>query len=150
MKNLSFLSVAFLIFSILFFSGCKKEEELSTKDKLIGKWKYETLKFEQYINGELTNSGTDTVRGTTIEFRANDTYASTYEIAPNQPSVTTTGNWTIDQSNKIVLGDIGNRQVLQLQEITETTMILIEEAEEIADDGNAYGYRNEASLIKQQ
>ncbi len=148
MKNLSFLSIAFLIFSTFFFSSCEKEEELSTKDKLIGTWKYEFRKYEQYVAGELVSSGIDTVRGTTIRFQRNDTQITTVEV-PDQPAVVVGGIWTLNGDSKIVLGDIGNRDILEIKELTETTMILIQEEEIIEDDGIAYGYKDEVSFIKQ-
>ncbi len=148
MKKVSIITIFFLFCSVFIFNSCKKENELSVKDKLIGTWQYEFRKYEQYGNGELLNSGIDTIQGVTIEFRRNDTFVSNF-TDQNGDIQTENGIWSlIEEDSKIVTGDIGSRGVLQIQELTDTKMILIQEETEIADNGVTYSYKDEVSFIK--
>ncbi|WP_338793099.1 hypothetical protein V9L05_11560 [Bernardetia sp. Wsw4-3y2] len=147
MKNLSFLLIAFCI---LCFSSCKKDEELSTKDKIVGEWQYESLKYEVYINEELVDSGLDSLVGSTIEFKSNETLISSF-IDENGDVQTDNDIWVLlEEENKIIIGDIGDRDILEIQELTESTMILIQNIE-VTGSGSGndfYRRRDEVSLTK--
>lgn len=149
MKNLSFLSITLLTFCVLFFSACKKDDELSTKDKFIGKWTYETIKSTEYENGVFVTSETEAINGTTIEFKANGTYdaISTDEDGDSEED---SGTWKlIDNDKKIIVGEQGSPSgdTLSIEELTDKKLRLLFE-DEYTEDGTTYRFENEISFKK--
>jgi hypothetical protein len=146
MKNLSFLSIALLTFCILFFSACKKDDELSTRDKLIGKWNYESFKYEEYEDGQLVDSGSETIGGSTIEFKDNGTFISSFTDEDGNTD-SDTGTWSVD-GNNLITGEADDIQTIEIQEITTTKMVLVFDDEDNYD-GTTYRYRDEITFKKQ-
>jgi hypothetical protein len=147
MKNLSFLSIALLTFFVLFFSACKKDDELSTRDKLIGKWNYELASYEDYENGELVDSGSDPIVGATIEFKENGTLVANFIDREDGSTQTDNGVWSLDGDN-ITIGEVGDSETGKISEITTEKMTLAFE-EEFTDDGTTYLYKSEVRFTKQ-
>ena len=145
MKHLSFLSLALLAFSLLFFSSCKKEEELSIRDKVIGTWIYQTITSTEYEGNTFVGSETDAISGATVEFKGNDTFVSQFKDEDGSID-TDTGIWKLEGSN-LVIDEDGDRETLKIQEITEKKMVLVIE-EEFEEDGITYRYVNELILVK--
>lgn len=148
MKNLSFLSVALLTFCVLFFSACKKDDELSTKDKFIGKWTYETIKSTEYENGVFVASETESITGTTIEFKADGTYDAI--LAEDGDLEEDSGTWKlIDNDKKIIVGEQGSSfgDTLSIEELTDKKLRLLFE-DEYTEDGTTYRFENEISFKK--
>ncbi len=149
MKKISFLSLALLTFCVLFFSACKKEDELSTKDKFIGKWTYETIKSTEYENGIFVESETEAINGTTIEFKANGTYDA---ISADEDGdlEKDSGTWKlIDNDKKLIVGEQGSPSgdTLSIEELTDKKLRLLY-LYEYTEDGNTYKFENETSFKK--
>lgn len=148
MKKITFLSLLLLTFCILFFSACKKDEELSTKDKLVGKWNYESVKFEEYENEKLVDSGSDSITGATIEFKDNETYVATSTDKDGDVD-TSNGTWKLE-GNTLKMGEIGDINTMEIKEITGKKMVLLYEEKGIGiEDGINYRYTGETTFKKQ-
>lgn len=147
MKQLSFFSLALLTFCVLFFSACKKEDELSTRDKLIGKWQYEAVTYEEYENEQLVDSGSDPINGATIEFKENETFVANFIDQQDGTLQTDNGIWKLEE-NTLTIGEAGDLETLEIKEITEQKMILASE-EEFTEDGITYKFESEVSFTRQ-
>jgi hypothetical protein len=148
MKNLSFLSIALLTFCVLFFSACKKDDELSTKDKLIGKWTYQSEVQKDYENGELVETINDNIEASTIEFKENETFI--FNTADEDGATyTDTGSWTLE--NDLLTLSLDGLTVdvepFPIKEITETKLVFFQDEQEVFD-GITYRYTNEITLVK--
>lgn len=148
MKNLSFLSITLLTFCILFFSACKKDDELSTRDKFIGKWTYETIKSTEYENEVFVASETESITGTTIEFKTDGTYDAI--LAEDGDLEEDSGTWKlIDNDKKVIVGEQGSSfgDTLSIEELTDKKLRLLFE-DEYTEDGTTYRFENEISFKK--
>jgi hypothetical protein len=149
MKNFSFLSIALFAFCILFFTSCKKDDELSTKDKFIGKWTYETIKSTEYENGTFVESETEAINGATIEFKANGTYDAIFADEDGDLEEDS-GTWKlIDNDKKVIVGEQGSSfgDTLSIEELTDKKLRLLYE-DEYTEDGITYRFENEVSFKK--
>ncbi len=143
------LSLLLIAFCILFFSACKKEEQLSTKDKFIGKWTYETIKSTEYENGTFVESETDAIDGATIEFKANGTYSAIFTDQDDDLDEDN-GTWKlIENDKKVIIGEQGSSfgDTLSILELTDKKLLLLFE-EEYTEDSTTYRFENEVSFKK--
>lgn len=93
MKNQSIIFVLFA-FCVLSFSSCKKEEELSTREKIIGKWTVKSLQNDIYNeNKELIDSYTREFAATT-EYKANGRFETIDSTNISQVWMQT-GTWEV-------------------------------------------------------
>jgi hypothetical protein len=121
MKNLSTIFIL-LSFCIVFFSGCKKEEELSTREKLVGMWKYETAIFNVYDeNGDFKETINRNFTTIFREIKSDGTYDITNTSSIN-PDSGDDGTWElIDNDTKIQMILKGGFDIQIDEEITELT-----------------------------
>ena len=143
MKNLSVCTVL-LILIVLFFSACKKNDELSTKDKLMGVWYYDVVKNTQYENGQVVDTESYPVVRSSLEFKSDGTYNIIFEGGKEN------GTWDlVGQDKQILLGAEGSSSALKLsiQELTSKKLILLFEDSYIEEEVS-YRYESELTLVK--
>lgn len=148
MKQLSFLLIAFCI---LCFSACKKEDELSTKEKIVGKWKYENIEHRDYDGTDLVNTKTED-RDITIEFKSDGTSKSIAKAFGFV--VTDEGVWKLlDNGKKLVITSedngpyayIGDTSIVE--KLNESTLQLLYEYDH-RENGVTYRRETELKLSK--
>jgi len=72
MKKLTFYSISIFLISLLFITGCNKEDEINIGKWIIGTWNIDSYVQEDYVDNILTNQSESVNQGQ-IVFRDNGT-----------------------------------------------------------------------------
>ncbi|WP_291720203.1 hypothetical protein [Bernardetia sp.] len=148
MRQLSFLLLVLFTFS-LFLSSCKKEDELSNRDKLIGKWKYITITSTQYKNNNFVETQTVNFIEATREYKSNGIYDDFFPTS-SLPDLAEDGTWKLtDNDTKLLIGTKGNPFVdtLYIKHLTDKEIRVLS-INEYTEDGNKYRFEQELYLKK--
>ncbi len=149
MKTILLPSLILFTFSILFFSSCKKDDQLSTKDKFMGKWTYKTIKSTFYQNGEFVKSETKGINGATMEFKSDGTYDAIFTDRETA-YLSEKGTWNLIANDKKVILQKEESffvDTLSIEELTDNKLHFFSE-EEHGDSGYSYKFEDEITLKK--
>ena len=144
MKNLSIIFIL-LSFCVLFFSGCKKEEDPtpSVREQIIGKWNYYSRKTQRYAgNGQLEYEDSSLVtNNTSVEYREDGTFSIIRPSTPEIDEFKADGTWELIENNSKLrmIYTINNSEIINtINELTEEKLFLSSEIK-VAEGGIVKG-----------
>lgn len=120
MKTL--LCSTIVLYSLILFTGCKKDTETPTPSPIVGNWTVSTFRVESYLNNNKVSDSTEN-SGDKVIFRSDGTYNTTDPAGGDSED----GTYQYSASNKTLSllkdGDTLAR-IFTVAELTATKLVL--------------------------
>ncbi|WP_375560252.1 hypothetical protein ACE193_21480 [Bernardetia sp. OM2101] len=151
MKNLSIIFIL-LSFCVLFFSACKKEDELSTREKLIGVWTHQSIQTTVYDEGdEIIEDYTRDYVGTT-EYKSDDRFVS------DNDGFVISGSWELIDDTSLLtehklyrgpgIDSLTRTTNITIIELTENRFVSSYEIDDISNETGSVKINTTSTLVK--